>query len=157
MVARPQILPLRDLLDGAPQWNKRLVQTMRPSPEAGTDAEVLRQTREDRALRSCVGPFRLDTLNQWWGPDGWVALARNGLWQSHNGKLRCIDNGRTSSSNLATTEGEQLRVITGDIVAGQARWFLRHVPPDLRPHFQLVGYSEDWKRGYRQRAFSRRI
>ena len=189
-------VPLKTLLETADKWNRSLETSLGPAEDPATDWELLRQTREDRSLKACWGPFSLDQLNDKWGAGCWRAIARRGLWQEHNGKLRAIDNARSSLHNDATEEQERLRVIGGDIVPSVARRFMTVLRDPSEPTLaaassgllkqraagrttsssgsivlekqhstssssssgtrralpQLLGSSEDWSRGYRQRA-----
>ena len=157
-VAPPPANTVEDLLRSAEEWNAHLEATLGPASESGTDEEILRQTRKDRALGAAAGPFLSSQLDRAFGRGRWRAVPRHGLWQEHNGKLRCIDNARSSEHNAATSETERLRVIAGDIVPAVARKFhslLAQSKPSGKAEQEpdsLVGSSEDWERGYRQRA-----
>jgi hypothetical protein len=151
-VLPPPLLSRESLLATAAVWNRHLVQTLKPADDPRTDQELLRQTRGDSALGLASGPFALEQLDAVWGANGWRAVPRHGLWQEHNGKLRPIDNARASSHNEATSETERLRVISGDVVPAAGRRLLSNLSPQQKATLSLHGTSEDWTRGYRQRA-----
>ena len=155
------VLSMEEFMAGAEAASLRLQDEIKPTNQAAppwkmvgldsTDDEVWRQTQED-IDRNEAEECSFDALNAQYGVGGWRALPRFGLWQRHNGKLRNLDDGKRGRHNAATAPQEKLHCVTVDWPVAVARAMFLTMSPCARVVEKLEGGTEDWKRGYRQRA-----
>ena len=117
------------VLAGNARYASRLVDQTekRGRREPGEAAEVYAKTISERDSGLCLGPFSRAQLDRAWGYNRWRPMPRFGIWQK--GKLRVVDDGRSSEHNDVTATAESLRCCRADFPLRVARAFAARLGP----------------------------
>ena len=110
-------------------WNRWLHQDISErarSTQGATDAEaVWAKTKQEIDKGLCDGPFEFKDVEAMYGPQGFRACRRFGVWQ--NGEIRVCDNEKESLANAGSTEHDKLRTQSPDWSVRAAARFARHM------------------------------
>ena len=98
------------------RWNLSLESDIRMSGVSNEDASSLKAVTDKEIDLGFLSPYLSKReLDEKYGIGGWRAMRRFGVWQ--NGKLRAVDDGKSSSSNTATYMLETIALPTFEFPA----------------------------------------
>jgi len=141
-------ISLDDLQVTSEAWIAEILS--RAPPKEEQLQAVWEKSREEVELGLLRGHWSKDQMDRRWGLGRWRPLVRFAIWQALAKKWRCIDNGRSASTNYTLETDERIHTTSVQTGAATIRRLRHHLGRRLSGAYLPRSSTQDMKRAFRQ-------